>query len=128
MHSEDETFENCCHRHAEPRYCNCSGNYGREAPNENSSKAILIRLVRTAKPETVRTTLRKLPERLPFPIKPGEPDWGKIGWEHFENLDVNKVIWERWFPPVMDRDLLLEKLQNLSDDDIDTNNLDQIRD
>ena len=87
-----------------------------------------MRLVRTAELETVRTTPRKLPERLPFPIKPGEPDWGKIGWEHFENLDVNKAIWERWFPPVMDRDLLLEKLQSLSDDDIDTNNPDQIRD
>ena len=50
-----------------------------------------MRLVRTAELETVRTTPRKLPERLPFPIKPGEPDWGKIGWEYFENLDVNKV-------------------------------------
>ena len=59
-----------------------------------------MRLVRTAELETVRTTPRKLPERLLFPIKPGEPDWGKIGWEHFENLDVNKLIWERWAPPM----------------------------
>ena len=77
MYSKDGTFVNCCHRHTEPRFCNCGGNYGREAPSENSSEAILMRLVRTAELETVRTTPRKLPERLPFPIKPGEPDWGK---------------------------------------------------
>ena len=37
MYSKDGTFVNCCHRHAEPRYCNCGGNYGREDPSENSS-------------------------------------------------------------------------------------------
>ena len=72
-----------------------------------------MRLVRTAELETVRTTPRKLPERLPFPIKPGEPDWGKIGWEHFENLDVNKVIWERWAPPMRNRYLSLRYLEEL---------------
>ena len=72
-----------------------------------------MRLVRTAELETVRTTPRKLPERLPFPNKPGEPDWGKIGWEHFENLDVNKVIWERWAPPMRNRYLSLRYLEEL---------------
>ena len=113
MYSKDGTFVNCCHRHTEPRFCNCGGNYGREAPSENSSEAILMRLVRTAELETVRTTPRKLPERLPFPIKPGEPDWGKIGWEYFENLDVNKVIWERWAPPMRNRYLSLRYLEKL---------------
>ena len=72
-----------------------------------------MRLVRTAELETVRTTPRKLPERLPFPNKPEEPDWGKIGWEYFENLDVNKVIWERWAPPMRNRYLSLRYLEEL---------------
>ena len=50
---------------------------------------------------------------MPFPNKPGEPDWRKIGWEHFENLDVNKVIWERWAPPMRNRYLSLRYLEEL---------------
>ena len=98
---------NCQHNHEEI-ICNCGGHYGHEAPGELSSEASLKRIVVST--ESYRGTQRELPPSLPRPKKPEEPDWSKIGWEYFENLNVDKVIWDRWTPPMRSRYLALRYL------------------
>ena len=95
------------HNHGEV-YCNCGGHYGHEAPGELSSEASLKRIVVSM--ESYRGIQRELPPSLPRPKKPEEPDWSKIGWEYFENLNVDKVIWDRWTPPMRSRYLALRYL------------------
>ena len=84
------------HNHGEV-YCNCGGHYGHEASGELSPEASLKRIIVST--ESYRKAQRELPPSLPYPKRPEEPDWSKIGWEYFENLEVEKVIWGRWFPP-----------------------------
>ena len=95
------------HNHGEV-YCNCGGHYGHEASGELSPEASLKRIVVST--ESYRGTQRELPPSLPRPKKPEEPDWSKIGWEYFENLNVDKVIWDRWTPPMRSRYLALRYL------------------
>ena len=95
------------HNHGEV-YCNCGGHYGHEASGELSPEASLKRIVVST--ESYRGIQRELPPSLPCPKKPEEPDWSKIGWEYFENLNVDKVIWDRWTPPMRSRYLALRYL------------------
>ena len=95
------------HNHGEV-YCNCGGHYGHEASGELSPEASLKRIVVST--ESYRGTQRELPPSLPRPKKPEEPDWSKIGWEYFENLNVDKVIWNNWKPPMRSRYLALRYL------------------
>lgn len=49
--------------------------------------------------ETFRATQKLLPDSLPYPTRPNEPNWFEIGWEFLRGRNINEVIWSRWTPP-----------------------------
>ena len=49
--------------------------------------------------EIIKQNPQEIPPSLPFPSKPVEPDWSKIGWNFIEGQNMDEVIWGRWMPP-----------------------------
>ncbi len=96
--------------------CNCSGHYGYETAEEVAPEATFERIRRAT--ETVCQREKKtMPGKLTYPKCPDEPNWRELGWDEFNNLNVDKVIWDRWDSAMRSRYLALTYLQYISNGD-----------